>query len=297
MPDSVHFIMMLSNNNWMFKGLENLVQSIKINCSNKTYFSCIFQGEKKENNAEITNKFGMKKIKYEEIEKITKFKNSRIVRENVEFIYCPYFWELGLPCRWFIKPKSEICIMIDVDMLCCNSLDEVFSLDKNKMHGCIALDNSYINRTELNKIGISEKTLNKYYINFGFVVVPSKYLIDIGTELFHSYPTLEKKFKYYTGQVALANSMKKLNIPLNILNPQKYNCYDCFLPHHNKKLINKITNENGKITFEYENSTSNEPIFLHLMDNRQGLYENQININQTGRYALRKIKQYKILFN
>ena len=123
MPDSVHFIMMLSNNNWMFKGLENLVQSIKINCSNKTYFSCIFQGEKKENNAEITNKFGMKKIKYEEIEEITKFKNSRIVRKNVEFIYCPYFWELGLPCRWFIEPKSEICIMIDVDMLCCNNLD------------------------------------------------------------------------------------------------------------------------------------------------------------------------------
>lgn len=296
MHESIHFIMMLSNsnNNWMLKGLENLVRSIKINCSNKIYFSCIFQGKKKENNADIKNKFGMKKIKYEEIEKITKFKNSRIVRKNVEFIYCPYLWKLGLPCRWFIKPKSEVCIMIDVDMLCCNNLDEIFNLDKNKIHGCIALDDSVIDRYKLNSVGISEKILNSHYINFGFVVVPCKYLIDIGTDLFYNYPNLEKKFKYYTGQVALANSIKKLNFPLNILSPQKYNCYDCFkLEDHNNKILIQEINKIKK--FKCNNKYYEEPIFLHLIDNKVYLFDKkkQIKLNSTGHYALKKIKQYK----
>jgi lipopolysaccharide biosynthesis glycosyltransferase len=266
---------MISKTNWMYKGLEFLVRTIKKNCPNskKVYFSCVFQDNFQTNqDASVENKVNLRLVNVEHVEKIINKKFSIFIKKNVEFYYCPYLWSLGTPCRWFIAPKSKVCVMIDVDMICCNKIDEIFELDKKKIHGCIALDNSvlfkeYQSLKEINLLG-------NYYLNFGFLVVPSEFLIFIGSKLLSHYPILKKEVGYFTGQVSLAHILKNhFDKKINVLPASRYNCYDRTI----KDLIN-----------------IEKPIFLHLLDSKEFVYSSSLmNTNKLSNYIFNIIRNDK----
>lgn len=281
--ESVHFIMMIDKSSWMRKALDCLVRTIKKNCpiDKKVYFSCVFQGNKITiEDANIENKVNLKPINVEKIEKIIDESFSKSVRKNVEFYYCPYYWELGIPCRWFVEAKSETCIMIDVDMICCNSINDIFKLDKNKIHACYCLDNSIL--YDKNKCYMS---LEKYYVNFGFLVIPSNFLIFIGSKLLKYYSIFQKKFGYLTGQVVFSYIIKKyFEEKINILPNYKYNCYDVI---------------DDERFFCYCKKNNIDPIFLHLLYSKN-LYKLYFfckkNLNEVLEYALIK-SELKIKLN
>lgn len=200
--------MMISDNPTMRKQTELLIRSIKLFSKGKpTAFSLVIQGFEK---SSIKKPLILPKIDY-------KYK---YLSSATDVYYCPYYWELGAPCRWFIEPKMDMCVLIDVDMIACNDLSSLYELDKDTIHGVTAFNTTKLRDKEWESIGVERKN----YFNFGMIVVPSKYLHEIGNKLFDVYPEMSKKFNnYYSGQISLAYIMK--NMKKNIL-PQKFNWYD-----------------------------------------------------------------------
>lgn len=236
----MHFVMMISNEDQkggMFKWLENTVKSIKFfsHEQQEIFFTVVLQGESKN----YPHSFGFENLNLVNQNEIISYysKTSSYLMNNVEFYYCDSYWELGMPCRWFVKPRSKICCMIDVDMIACNNLSPLYSLDKEFIHGALARNARWIHTKEkvagggvdeknLLKIGLSISDLEKYYLNFGLVVVPSCFLRIVGEELFSKYRWFKQNIhNYYAGQFALAHTLKDLDLPLNLL-PDVFNYYD-----------------------------------------------------------------------
>lgn len=237
---------MISENSWMIDSLEFLIKSI-IFFSQKQkrelHFSVVLQGEMRTTcpNPFNVRKINLRKINYNNFFKI---KIPEFLLKNVDFHFSPYFWRMGMPCRWFIEPLSKKCIMIDVDMVACNDLSDVYNLEHNKVHGVLARNAQIIDEKKWSEIGFSEGDVSKYYINFGFVAVPSFLLRDIGMQIFNNYQRMTKLHSYHAGQLSLAFTLKQMNIPINLLN-KKFN-----FPDKDEFISRK------------------EILFLHLMKNK-----------------------------
>lgn len=219
----MHYLMMISKNSIMTRGLELLIKSIIFFSRNKNfYFSVVIQGDSLEFPSNLDNI--IQEIKKDDLKLLNYGISNYVLKIVDEFYFCSQYWRLGMPNRWLIKPKSDMCIMIDVDMLACNDLNDVYNLNRNKIHG-VRARNTFIENDFWNKINFSKEDILKYYINFGFVAVPSIYLKVIGEELFYSYKKMTKVHEYYAGQLALAFTFKKLKFSPNILS-KKFNFYD-----------------------------------------------------------------------
>lgn len=218
----MHYLMMISENPIMIRQCDLLIKSLKFFSNKEIYFSIVLQG----NELNLPSKPNtIEKIDIYNYKKIFNCSMSSFLINNCEFYFCPQNWMLGMPCRWFIEPKSETCIMIDVDMLACNNLDPVYELS-NRIYGVKARKNKdMMSKENWQKIGFSEEDVYNYYINFGLVIVPSIYLQKIGLELFENYQKMKKLHDYYAGQIALAYAIKKLSLPISLL-PKKFNYYD-----------------------------------------------------------------------
>lgn len=251
---------MVSENENMIGECDLLIKSINFfsNKNTEIYFSIVLQG----NETKLPSKPNtIKKIETNECKKLFNCNITNYLKRKCEFYFCPQVWNLGMPCRWFVKPKSKTCIMIDVDMVACNNLDLLYSMyNSEEIHGVKARKNKeIISKKDWEKIGFSEEDINNYYINFGLVVVPSIHLEKIGFELFENYKNMSKLHGYFAGQLALAYSIKKLKLKLNLL-PSKFNYYDLDeFPGREEILILHLLENKGAYK---ENVTKNKYIKL-----------------------------------
>lgn len=205
--------MTISDTPYMLKQAERLIKSIKFFSKKKpTEFSIIIQGYDR---SPIINPIPLPKIKIP----------NKYLSLNCDIHYCPYFWKLGAPCRWHINPKMDQCVFIDVDMIACNDLSPVYELDKNAIHGVTAFKTDILTDNQWDSLGISKKE-RLFYFNFGFIVVPSKKMKDIGDKMLKYYSWIAKEYNdYYAGQICLTYICKELGIKRNILET-KFNYYD-----------------------------------------------------------------------
>lgn len=237
---------------------ELLIKSIKKFSGNKSnYFSLVLQG------------YDQSKI-IQPLPLIPTKISNRYISENAEILYCPYFWEKGTPCRWFIQPKSETCILIDVDMVACKDLSPLYNLDKNKIHGTTAFAN-HLNEKEWSSIDLNEKD-RPFYFNHGLIIVPSKNLQIIGKQLFEIYPDMQKRFTkhaYYSGQISLTYIIKKMQLNRNLL-PKNYNWFDSYPFQEMKEnpfFIHYFRNSNKNKNLAEPFSNLNNPYVRFMLNN------------------------------
>ena len=237
----MHYLLMVSNEKSMLFRAELLIRSIKKFSYNKpVVFSLVINGTQ---NSEIDKNLKLIDCTVE----------NDYISKNSSVFYCPYHWKIPFPSRWLIDPKMETCIFIDADVIACNDLSQLYNLEKNKIHGVTAFDNKILSSEKWKKIGFFEDDLKNYF-NYGVVIVPSKYVSNIGKEILNNFLKIKNIFKeqeYFTGQITLAYVLKKMNLPVNIL-PNKFNHVDMLLPNKieeiiflhyilNKKNISKIS--------------------------------------------------------
>jgi lipopolysaccharide biosynthesis glycosyltransferase len=162
--------------------------------------------------------------------KLTKrnFFHNSYIDTHAEVYDCPQHWTLHTPCRWFIEPKMDQCVFIDTDVITCSDLTPLYNLTPDTVHGVPALVNP-LTEHQWNQIGMNKEDI-KYYFNFGMIVVPSKHIKTIGTELVKAVPLITNMFenaKYHAGQISLSYILKKLNIKRNNLSKQ-FNWLDSY---------------------------------------------------------------------
>jgi hypothetical protein len=207
--------MMVSENKKMIFQAEILVKTIKKFSKGKpTEFTLIIQGSEK-----TPLRLPLSLVPYRN-------SFSPYLQRNIEILYTPHFWELGAPCRWFVEPRSPMCVFIDVDVVACSDLSSMYELDRDMVHGVTAFT-AHLDDQEWSSIGLTEED-RKNYFNMGMVVVPSKNIKEIGKQLFEVYPRMQKKFPekaYYSGQVSLSYLLKGMKLKLNTL-PAKFNWFD-----------------------------------------------------------------------
>jgi len=257
----MHFLMMISDTPSMVFQTELLIRSIKNFSHFPVAFSVVIQGH---DEGPIKNPLPLININH----------HNKYLSDNAEMLYCPYFWELGAPCRWFIDPQMDTCVLIDVDMIACSDLSPLFELDKDSIHGVTAFKNKVSNE-QWESINLLPDD-RQYYFNMGMLIVPSKHLTHIGNKLFDVYPEMSKINQYYSGQISFTYIVKEMGLKRNTL-PPEFNWYDkqpypnseiIFLHyfsnrHHvTKKIIDSSTHPN-KYT-ELINNTSKKIFLLKL---------------------------------
>ena len=211
----MHYLMMVSENKKMIAQAEILVKTIKKFSKGKpAEFTLIIQGsDKSPLNLPLS---------------LVPYKNSfsSYLQRNIEILYTPHYWELGAPCRWFVKPRRPMCVLIDVDVVACSDLYPMYELDHTVVHGVTAFK-AHFDDQEWFSIGLTQED-RKNYFNMGMVVIPSNYIKEIGLKLFEVYPKMQKNFPekaYYSGQISLTHILKSMKINSNCLN-SKFNWFD-----------------------------------------------------------------------
>lgn len=219
----MHYLMMISENPRMIFQAEILVKSIKRFSGNKPCdFTLVIQGDD----------MGPIKIPIP-IDKIDKFSNSYL-NYNAEVLYTPYYWELGSPCRFFVKPRSQTCVMIDVDVIACKDLSPIYDLDPDCIHGVTAFKR-HLDDVAWSSIGMGEDDRD-FYFNMGMLVIPSCHLETLGNSLIDLYPKIQRLFPqqaYFSGQISLSLAIKRMKLKKNKL-PQEYNWFD-MIPYSEMK--------------------------------------------------------------
>lgn len=159
------------------------------------------------------------------------------ISKNADIYHCDYHWAIPVPARWFIVPKDETCVLIDADMVACQDLSCLNYLDKDKIHG-VTTNKQHLTDAEWISLGFSKSDL-KYYLNFGLIIVPSSKLLEIGEQMLNNVFYIIDRFphqQYYSGQIALAYTLKQLMMPINVL-PKQFNWYDLLPPDNLNDII------------------------------------------------------------
>jgi hypothetical protein len=170
--------------------------------------------------------------------------------KEVEVWRSPYHWEMPVPSRWFIPPRSDTCVFIDADMIACRDLGPLYSLNRESVHGVPAY-NTVMPIEKWNLLKFNYDDL-KYYFNFGLVVVPAQYMTLIGHRLLRIMPFVLERFPeyhYFAGQIALACALRQMGLNRCPL-PGSFNWYDILPPPEDLDSI----------------------LFLHYMSNRDSIY-------------------------
>lgn len=222
--------MLISDRQDMIFRVEFLIRSIKKFSPKPAFFSIVVNGQQKTSIKPF---------------KLTKGSiNNKYISENADIFNCQYHWEIPVPSRWFIEPKTDTCVFIDADVIACKDLSSLYDLKKDVVHGVTGPFTEMITKKQWESIGFFN-TEFKYYFNFGVVIVPSKHMLDIGNNIFENMakimnlPYLPNKLnvppKYFAGQILLAYTLKNMRIAMNVM-PNKFNWFDN-LPTQN---INEI---------------------------------------------------------
>lgn len=241
---SIHFLMLISETPEMLFRTEFLIRSIKrFSKDFPVFFSIVVNGYSDTHLIKPCLSKG-------------RVDNSYIVK-NAEILRSPFKWHLPIPHRWFVEPKSEVCVFIDADMIACQKLDSLFDLDKGVFHGVEAYKN-HLTLQEWRSLGI-EKDLR--YFNFGMLVVPSHQLRAIGECLLEITKEVVEAYKshyYFAAQIALAKAIHILNIQTNCL-PKTFNWFDL-----------------------WPESDLSQILFLHYMNNKHYIKSHNIPVGKNS---------------
>lgn len=240
--------MMISDTPEMIFRTEMAIRSIKrFSNNNEVAFSIVVNGEQKI--------FPKNIIKNQERIK------SKYLLNNAEIYECPCYWSIPFPSRWFIEPKMENCVFIDVDMIACKDLTPLYNLEKQVVHG-VKAGKQAMTDEEWESIGFNKKDLD-FYFNFGLVVVPSEHIEKIKKMMLVNVLKISNKFKehyYFAGQIALAYSLKELGLQMNSL-PNKFNWYDfwAFDKNYEKEILflHYLSNRDGAVNLKKISNTAN----------------------------------------
>lgn len=220
----MHFLATVSEDALILFRLEILLRTLKKYAQTDFHFTTVFTGKQRtygwaKDKMAVSHEGGM-----ETIRKIAPY-----IAENSEILFCPYHYSFHPPCRWFVEPKSDPCIMIDADVLCCSALHSIEAMSKDRVRGLTAYGD-HLTLEEWNKIGRWKEQDLQYYFNYGVVIVPNQFLRQIGDTLYDCMLEIEhktpEKHRYYVGQIALAEAMNRLKTPRSTLS-MKYNFADC----------------------------------------------------------------------
>lgn len=182
--------------------------------------------------------------------------DNRYVMRNADVWRSPYFWSIPIPHRWYIEPKSETCVMIDVDMIACKDISPIFNLDKKVFYGVNAYK-KFFSLEDWRKVGVEKVN----YFNFGLLIVPSEKMRIIGESLLNNVKIVTENYKnyyYFAAQIALTKTLYELQLDVEAL-PREFNWYD----------MRKEEN-------------LNDIIFLHYMSNRKYVKDKNIMIGKNG---------------
>jgi hypothetical protein len=212
----MHFLATVSNNPAILFRLEILLRTLKANARTDFHFTTVLTGASDDRNAPL-----------ESIPAY--FTPSGFLKNHSEFCFCPSHYSLHPPCRWFVEPKSDICVLIDADILCCSSLLELETFSLDRVRGVTAFSNP-ISEENWKKIGNWSSIDRSLYFNYGLIIVPSQFLKPIGLCLRELISEVDSKIPYdvsrYAGQIALTLAMSSLGIPREAI-PFRFNFYDC----------------------------------------------------------------------
>ncbi len=199
-------------------------------------------------------------------------------------------WLGGLP-RWRVQPKSDVCIFVDADMLVCSDIRPLF-VNANCVRGMIAYHSPFLGqefasssmmcwRLLYEKLGMDfpntlyeysnkEGDLTPYYINYGCIVVPSKYMTEIGNKIENIIHTLHDfQPNYFNGQIAFTIVLNSLSIPTEALSP-RFNFFEF------DKLIDLYPEEFKKCVlfhwfFEKKNINNKRELYNFLHQKQESL--------------------------
>lgn len=210
----MHFLMLVSDKSDMWFRMELLVRSVRKEAHGRPcHFSVVV------NDNEPGPFASPLRLVKREIP-------NRFLARHVEAFRCPYHWSVPAPSRWFLEPKADRCVFIDVDMIACKDLGPLYDLDPETVHGTTAYSTALPMR-DWERIGFGKENM-KFYFNFGMVVVPSRHVRSVGDRMMENVPKFMEMFpshRYYGGQIALAYTLEELGLPRNVL-PSAFNWYD-----------------------------------------------------------------------
>jgi lipopolysaccharide biosynthesis glycosyltransferase len=189
--------------------------------------------------------------------------NSRYLMTQCDVYHSHYYWSTPVPWRWFIEPKADKCVFIDVDIIACNSLAPLYALDSKRFYGVQAFS-SAMSKTEWQQLGFTNNELANYYFNFGMLVVPSSRMRDIGNRLMDNVFWIVKQYPhhfYFSSQIALAYTLKEMGIQTNPLS-HSFNWYDKLpFPEDQSRimLLHYFTHQNAVVDTGTATSLSGDP--------------------------------------
>lgn len=159
----------------------------------------------------------------------------RFIKERVDFVY--YDNTKNLNPRWsgairyFLEAKSEVCILIDSDILIVDSIiDLIFKVkNENKIYACPAFL-GYFSKYDWNFIFKEFNLLNNKfvknieggysppnYFNTGFLITKKNLMYEIAPFIEKYVFLINNKNIKYKGQVALCLAMNESKIPYSHL--------------------------------------------------------------------------------
>jgi lipopolysaccharide biosynthesis glycosyltransferase len=165
------------------------------------------------------------------------FKNSEVILDKANYKDHP-------TTRWYIKPKSEVCLFLDNDIFACRDISPLIQLchSTQTVCGVLALDAPFDEnqcdqfKLIFEKCGVEyhesrksflEKNIPIYY-NYGVLAIPSKFMEKIKVPLTENVKKINNYYPHFhAGQIALSITLKQLNIPTTDL-PLRYNFYDMY---------------------------------------------------------------------
>jgi len=234
--------MLISEKPEMLFQTELLIRSVKKFSQNRiSHFSIVVNGEQDTSS-----------IVYPSLTRGTI--RNKYIAANAEIWRSPYYWEIPIPHRWFIEPKSDTCVFIDADVIACGDLEPLYNLDKNVFHGVPAYKN-HLSEKDWADLDVRE-TSN--YFNMGMLVVPSKYLRVIGEAMMNIMDDVLRNYHehyYFAGQIAVTKALHDLQIEVNHL-PSQFNWYDLNFPQNldNILFLHYISNKNQVLNSNIDRS-------------------------------------------
>jgi hypothetical protein len=183
---------------------------------------------------------------------VNTFKNQKIdikVSDKIEVLYSETNYWNHPPERWFVKPKSDICMFLDFDILNLNDINPLLYLCKRKNSLCGVLAYNFnveykLIKSVFDQCGVifspkkktwRDNNLIPSYYNYGVLCMPSEIMLKISNVIYKNVNIVnniafrenDNYLKRHGGQIALSISIEELNIKTFDL-PLRYNFPNTF---------------------------------------------------------------------